>query len=128
MPQHRIHGLPPADHRTCCALRIDWQPGRVCEHRHRRRDIAQGSRSRYLMPSSLAGRIALVVEDEPLIALDLETALRSDLRSLTPNAALEALQTHRIFTAIVDPSSASTDALSCALREGWNRRQQTNLG
>jgi chaperonin GroEL len=28
------------------------------------------------------------------------------LRSLTPNAALEAVQTHRIFTAIVDPSSA----------------------
>jgi hypothetical protein len=40
------------------------------------------------------------------------------LRSLTPNAALEAVQTHRIFTAIVDPSSALTDAPSCALREG----------
>jgi DNA-binding response OmpR family regulator len=52
-----------------------------------------------------AGRVVLIVEDEPVTTRDLETALRAVgaavLRSSKPAAALEATQAHHVAAAVL---------------------------
>ena len=71
-PQLSASGLSPAAHRPCCDLRIDRQPnarGTIATPRPSR--VAPAPRP-VMQSTSLAGRIVLAVEDEPLVALDRE--------------------------------------------------------
>ncbi len=70
-----------------------------------------------------AGRVVLIVEDEPVTTRDLETALRAVgaavLRSSKPAAALEATQAHHVAAAVLVPAIGVDDCaeLCAALRE-----------
>lgn len=70
-----------------------------------------------------AGRVVLIVENEPITTCDLEAALRAVgaavLRSPNPTAALEAVQIHHIAAAVLVPAIGVDDCaeLCATLRD-----------